>query len=456
MFAAVRELRRTRYDVAIDLQGLIKSAVIARMSGAARVIGFSARHLRERLARLFYTEVHDPGGGGIRDRASTRHVVQINLGLLARSASTQTAAEFPIWTMRRRRLRRRCGRRPAAGTRCSIPGAAWPNKRWPPERLAAVACALRERHGLRSVVLWGPASAIWPKRWSPPPEGRRCLAADNVDRRRGGARARRRGHGVGRHRSDAHRRGGRHADRRHLRPDASRAQRAVAPGDITVSRADTASVIICAAAGARRCACSTSRRQKCSTRSSAGLRPSRVVFDLLARLRARLGLAVRRRRVLVRAADAPLDRAAARRSPRWAKRCGSGRPVTAQVARGDRVGTVSLVRASAVCRLVRDGRRPRGRVGQRRRRPCSSRSTLSTTITAAMRTEEAFLRRRFGDAYRRVQGRTRRGGHARRFSFRAGDCERRASHRSPDSRPLYCCSSLKATYNGLFWRVTGR
>ena len=65
MFAAVRELRRTRYDVAIDLQGLIKSAAIARMSGAARVIGFSTRHLRERLARPFYTEVYDPGGGAI-------------------------------------------------------------------------------------------------------------------------------------------------------------------------------------------------------------------------------------------------------------------------------------------------------------------------------------------------------------------------------------------------------
>ena len=53
MFAAVRELRRTRYDAAIDLQGLIKSAAMARMSGAVRVIGFSTRHLRERLARPF-------------------------------------------------------------------------------------------------------------------------------------------------------------------------------------------------------------------------------------------------------------------------------------------------------------------------------------------------------------------------------------------------------------------
>ena len=36
------------------------------------------------------------------------------------------------------------------------PGAAWPNKRWPPLRLAGLATALRQRHGLMSVVLWGP------------------------------------------------------------------------------------------------------------------------------------------------------------------------------------------------------------------------------------------------------------------------------------------------------------
>ena len=36
------------------------------------------------------------------------------------------------------------------------PGAAWPNKRWPPERFGEVATFLREVRGLRSVVLWGP------------------------------------------------------------------------------------------------------------------------------------------------------------------------------------------------------------------------------------------------------------------------------------------------------------
>ena len=53
----VRELRAKPYDVALDLQGLMKSALLARVSGAPRVIGFSIWHLREKAARPFYSEV---------------------------------------------------------------------------------------------------------------------------------------------------------------------------------------------------------------------------------------------------------------------------------------------------------------------------------------------------------------------------------------------------------------
>src|SRR5687767_13522026 len=42
---ATRRLRARPYDVAIDLQGLLKSAALARASGAARVVGFSIWHL---------------------------------------------------------------------------------------------------------------------------------------------------------------------------------------------------------------------------------------------------------------------------------------------------------------------------------------------------------------------------------------------------------------------------
>src|SRR4029077_2296800 len=81
-WTAVRVMRQTQYDVAIDLQGLIKSAILSRLSGARRVIGFNGKYARESLARFFYTVVHDPGGEGIYAPSETRHVVQINLGVL--------------------------------------------------------------------------------------------------------------------------------------------------------------------------------------------------------------------------------------------------------------------------------------------------------------------------------------------------------------------------------------
>jgi lipopolysaccharide heptosyltransferase I len=165
LLAAVRELRQARYDVAIDLQGLIKSALLARSSGAPRVVGFSSRYVRELAARIFYTDAHDPGRGGLYDPRETRHVVEINLGVLTALGITTPKWEFPIEEVdsdAARAIREQTGGRYALLN----PGAAWPNKRWPPARLAAVAVQLRERHGLMSVVLWGP--------------GEEALAADVV------------------------------------------------------------------------------------------------------------------------------------------------------------------------------------------------------------------------------------------------------------------------------------
>lgn len=152
---AVRELRRTRYDVAVDVQGLLKSAVLARLSGAPRVLGFARGYVRESLARAFYTDTYDPGGGGLYDRGETRHVVTINLGLLGLIGIQAGAPEFPIEAVESAVAREVAGR---AGGRYVLlnPGAAWPNKRWPPERLGAIAAMLRDRHDVTSVVLWGP------------------------------------------------------------------------------------------------------------------------------------------------------------------------------------------------------------------------------------------------------------------------------------------------------------
>jgi heptosyltransferase-1 len=142
-----RELRSRRYDVAIDFQGLIKSAALARLSGAARVIGFERAALREGAAAPFYsTRVAVPEG---------QHVIEKNLSLVQALGIDTTRREFPIAPVDSPALTHL--RAQGIGAFALInPGAAWPNKRWPPERFGRVAAWLAEQHALSSVVLWGP------------------------------------------------------------------------------------------------------------------------------------------------------------------------------------------------------------------------------------------------------------------------------------------------------------
>jgi len=144
----LRELRDTGYDAAIDLQGLLKSAMLARSIRAHQTIGFPRRHLREPLARLFYTDAPDPG--------LATHVIYKNLALLAPLHVTDLRVRFPLEiprTATTTQIIHRFERREYALVN---PGAAWPNKRWPPANFGAVAAAIEREFGWRSLVLWGP------------------------------------------------------------------------------------------------------------------------------------------------------------------------------------------------------------------------------------------------------------------------------------------------------------
>ncbi len=155
MMAAIRELRRQRYDIAIDLQGLIKSAVIARLSGARRVLGFNAKYARESFASALYTEQHDPGGEGMYAASETRHVVDINLGMLALLGVKSGPPEFGLQVHQSAAVTKVIEQ--AGGHFVLLnTGAAWPNKRWPAARLGELAKRLQDSRGLRSIVLWGP------------------------------------------------------------------------------------------------------------------------------------------------------------------------------------------------------------------------------------------------------------------------------------------------------------
>jgi lipopolysaccharide heptosyltransferase I len=148
LLATVRELRRARYDVAFDFQGLLKSGVLTRAVGARRTIGLPRAHLREPMASMFYGDAPDPG--------PDPHVIHKSLALTRSVGVTDVSVAFPLNVPVTQAAQMSAAQAGPGGYAVINPGAAWPNKRWPTERFGAVAAAMRERMGVTSVVLWGP------------------------------------------------------------------------------------------------------------------------------------------------------------------------------------------------------------------------------------------------------------------------------------------------------------
>jgi lipopolysaccharide heptosyltransferase I len=148
MLSTIRTLRHVEYTAVIDLQGLMKSGVLARATGAWRTIGFPREHLREPSARMFYSDMPDPG--------AATHVVFKGLALLTPLGVRETRPSFPLelpYSTLVEDVRAHFG---PSGYVLINPGAAWPNKRWPADRFGALARRLHASGGIRSLVLWGP------------------------------------------------------------------------------------------------------------------------------------------------------------------------------------------------------------------------------------------------------------------------------------------------------------
>jgi ADP-heptose:LPS heptosyltransferase len=91
------------------------------------------------VASVFYTETYDPGDAD--------HVIHKGLALMRALGVRHMDVTFPLALPRQAQ---------PGGYVLINPSAAWPNKRWPAERFGALAAAIRARHGLRSMILWGP------------------------------------------------------------------------------------------------------------------------------------------------------------------------------------------------------------------------------------------------------------------------------------------------------------
>ncbi len=143
-----RLLREQQFDVTIDCQGMTKSALACRLSGAKQRIGLQGQHGRE-LSRWLNNDLVRP---------QTSHVVDRSIELLGplgiHDADVQW--QLPIDSGSRDRMQRAIEDLGLQnGYAVFNPGATWDSKLWEMDRFGQVARHLAQRHNLPTLVVWG-------------------------------------------------------------------------------------------------------------------------------------------------------------------------------------------------------------------------------------------------------------------------------------------------------------
>ncbi len=150
----LRRLRASAFDLAIDFQGLLKSASIARLSGARRVLGFSRAALREPASRVLLSKsIPVP---------SKTHVIRKNLSLLKGSLGIPIPEDakdfaFPISTSHEHKQEAAEITGGLNGGYVILnPAGGWPTKLWSAERFGELSDHLWSHFGLHSLITVGP------------------------------------------------------------------------------------------------------------------------------------------------------------------------------------------------------------------------------------------------------------------------------------------------------------
>lgn len=147
---AVTSIRNAEFDVSLDFQGLLKSAMIPWLARVPRRIGFDFNALREPASGIL-----------LNDRVpvdDTIHIIEKNLTLVRALPCTTTGTyRFPIALSDgdysvAARIRERVN----GDFAILNPGGGWQTKLWDAEKYGLIADRLWREFGVRSLITYGP------------------------------------------------------------------------------------------------------------------------------------------------------------------------------------------------------------------------------------------------------------------------------------------------------------
>ncbi len=151
----IKVLRQHKFDLVLDLHGLFKSSIIARLSGAPTRVGFHRKNCKEKLSTLFTNKRAPYMAGGL-------HVVDMNLTVLQTALSkVEETKVFPLQVPDEadKKIAHFFDQHPDLTTRPIIainPGAGFVSKQWELDRFAELADHISKELGYSIMLTWGP------------------------------------------------------------------------------------------------------------------------------------------------------------------------------------------------------------------------------------------------------------------------------------------------------------
>jgi heptosyltransferase-1 len=128
ILATRRLLRRERFELAVDLQGLIQSALVAASAKADKIVGLARSQARESFAAMFYSSTV---------RTTAVHRVDRYLELVAAAGASNLLRTFPLPPGKPE------GTLPEGPFVLACPLAGWGSKQWPMEHYTELARRLK-------------------------------------------------------------------------------------------------------------------------------------------------------------------------------------------------------------------------------------------------------------------------------------------------------------------------
>ncbi len=173
----IKTLRHHRFDLVLDLHGLLKSGIVAKLSGAPTRVGFHRNNCKEKFNTLFTNLKAPKMKGGL-------HIVDINLTLLETALGSITETKkFPLSVPGEtdKKIADYFEQNPELTSRPIIAinsGAGFESKQWELARFAELADHISRELGFSIMLTWGPgeefkvqqiAAYMSQKSWIAPP-----------------------------------------------------------------------------------------------------------------------------------------------------------------------------------------------------------------------------------------------------------------------------------------------